>query len=263
MHVVVAALLVITAADGDVYERARDAFREGVGHVEAGRLEAAADAFERSLELRDSRVVRYNLGVTCHRLKRLECARRELVRYLEDPEAAIDDKFELAQKLMFEIDPQAGLLVLDVAPGVESTTVDGAWNDRRRMVIPAGRHTVRASRTGFEDEETEVVVERGIRASVWVAAPSRNLPPDPPPAVAPPSAVPPPPPQPPPPVAPVEPIVTERSTPVTKTWWFWTAIGVVVASAAVGVVVVASGAPEPDGGSLGFVETGLRGRDAP
>lgn len=93
---------------------ARDLFHQGIEAVEVENWAEAADLFGRSFRLRESRIVRYNLGVALHRAGRLMEAREHLsavVGATEDPE----DPLRLAaQELLANITPSLGRLRVDV-----------------------------------------------------------------------------------------------------------------------------------------------------
>jgi PEGA domain len=48
-----------------------------------------------------------------------------------------------------------------------------------------------------------------------------------------------------------------KSTPITKRWWFWTAVGVVVVGGTVAVVAAVTTEKSPTPGSLGTIPTGI------
>jgi tetratricopeptide (TPR) repeat protein len=104
---------------------ARSLFAQGVELMAEERYEAAAAHFERSLELRESPVVHYNLASALVRLERFVEAVEHLQRVLRNEEAPARAR-EAAEQLMQEAEPKVGYLTIDVEgdPTDVSITLD-------------------------------------------------------------------------------------------------------------------------------------------
>jgi hypothetical protein len=92
---------------------ARSLFAQGVELMAEERYEAAAAHFERSLELRESPVVHYNLASALVRLERFVEAVEHLQRVLRNEEAPARAR-AAAEQLMREAEPKVGYLTIDV-----------------------------------------------------------------------------------------------------------------------------------------------------
>lgn len=118
----------------------------------------------------------------------------------------------------FELMPKAtsGTLRIRTTPAGADVWVDGTRRGNAgvlEVVVPQGSHTVVAKRDRFEDATVPVVVKADETKDV--------------------------------------PVTLQESTPITKKWWFWTAIGVVVAGAAtVTTVIIVNTEKDADAGSI-------------
>jgi len=92
---------------------ARSLFAQGVELMAEERFEAAATHFQRSLELRQSPVVHYNLASALLHLERYVEAVEHLQRVLANDEAPTRAR-EAAQQLLTEAEPKVGFLTLDI-----------------------------------------------------------------------------------------------------------------------------------------------------
>jgi hypothetical protein len=113
-----------------------------------------------------------------------------------------------------------GTLVVTTADGA-SIEVDGALLGKTSIEtqLKAGNHSVRAVLTGFDTEERAVVIFANSRRELKFDK--------------------------------------LRGTPITKRWWFWTAIGVVAVGGTVGIIAASKTERPPTEGSLGTLQTGL------
>lgn len=116
----------------------------------------------------------------------------------------------------FDLLPKAtsGILRIKTSPAGAEVWIDGvSYGNGGEVALQRGSHTVVAKRDQYEDATVRVVVE---------AEQTKDLP-----------------------------ITLQSSTPVTKKWWFWTALGVVVTGAAtVTTVVILNTDKDPTPGSI-------------
>jgi hypothetical protein len=77
-----AAVMFASPAGADTKDEARDAFKEGVAHYEAGRTEAALEAFRTAYELQPSWKIHYNIGQCEASLKRYGLAVEAFEAYM-------------------------------------------------------------------------------------------------------------------------------------------------------------------------------------
>jgi hypothetical protein len=150
---------------------ARDLFAQGVELSQAEDWEAAADRFERSLALRDSMVVAYNLGVALVRSGRVVLGREHLRRAAR-AEGTPPPVRAAARQLLEETAPLVGRLRVSLDGDPEDVVVEVAG---RRLPaaaydVPtpadAGLQTVVATLEGQVLDRQDVDVPAGGEASV-------------------------------------------------------------------------------------------------
>lgn len=231
------------AAQQDDTERARELFVEGVDLAEQGHWHEAADRFRRTLELKSTPQVKYNLALALQNTGELTRA-AELLEEVEQSEETDRRLKRDARRTREELEPKLGSLTVSVAgdPAGASVTLDGEelppedWD--RSIAADPGTHELVLSARGRESSRQTVTVEEGGSAEVTLV---------PGPEAAARSAVDP------------ELLAEQQGEDeggggIVTEWWFWTAIGaVVVIGAAVAIGVAAGGgggSPDPAQGDL-------------
>lgn len=149
----------------DDLARARVLFREGVGHVEANDLDAAAASFEAALALHDAPSIRFNLASALVELNRFVEAYPHLSMLASDP--AVDPPMkQSAEELLARAVERVGRLRVRAVDTIDALTLDGAALPRdRETAVEPGRHLIVGSQNG------EAMVERAVE----VAAGERTL----------------------------------------------------------------------------------------
>jgi hypothetical protein len=163
---------------------ARSLFAQGVELMAEERYEAAATQFERSLELRESAVVHYNLASALVQLERFVEAVEHLERVLSNAEAPPRAR-AAAEQLLREAEPRVGYLTLDIrgdATGIAIALDDRALpNAAVGVAVPVdpGARTVVVRRGEEIVAQGVAEVSEGRTAVLALEVP-------PPPAIAPP-----------------------------------------------------------------------------
>jgi hypothetical protein len=151
------------------------------------------------------------------------------------------------QNILARAQDYTGHFALLITPDQASIVVDDAapqFDADKRIWLDVGEHELVFSADGFVTKRQRLNVSGGehselrvvLTADATVAVPSPASPLDrsrPPPA-------------------------EQGAAPITTRWWFWTAIGVVAAGAAIGITVAAVSSKDtqrPLDGNLGHVET--------
>lgn len=222
------------AQAGDDAERtaaARALFEQGMRAVDARDWETAADRLRRSLELRPSPVVGYNLALALAELGRLVEASEHL-RAVQRDSPQGSDAHRLATQRLAEVLPRLGRLRIDVTGarrGVE-VRLDGSPVPDAVIGVPQpadpGSHRVSLHRDADEIGASDVTVVAGELATVSLYAP---------PGVALwPEDVP-------------RPGTQPAAGGVEGEWWLWTLIGAgaVVIGVAIVLAVVLTAEPPP------------------
>jgi len=191
LFVLLASTGVASAQDvqGSEVERtalARALFREGVGLSEQGEWADAADRFRRSLALRDSPVVAFNLATACMHLGSLVEAVELFGRAARDGDAP-EALREAAATQLEALRPRLGRLTLEVTGPSEGVTLelDGEPVPRVRLGIGApadpGTHVLSAQRGGQEVARAEVQLAESGDATLRLEIPPPEPEPEPPP----------------------------------------------------------------------------------
>jgi hypothetical protein len=224
---------------------ARALFEEGLGFVDAGHWEEAADRFARVLEMRYSPVVAYNLGLAQARQGQRVVAAETLRKLLGD--AALDPKVrDSASTLLQEVEASLAWLQLHVAGPCDSCTLRVDEKDWPSAVwgvavpIDPGTHLIELMRGGATLRTQAVELDRGARVEQTlrahddvpspsvVAAQARG------PASAPSAAL-------------DTSAARDTGADSSSLWanpWFWTAVGVVVVGTVTTAIVLGSGSGE-------------------
>lgn len=166
-------------AQEDAEERqaaARALFEQGIDFVDAGDFEQAADRFERSLELRFSPVVAYNLSNALVQLGRyVESSERlrEVIRAADtDPQVVAAAETQLEAVL-----GRIGQLTIRVTGDPESVEVRRDGEELADALlgvtqpVDPGEHTVTLHRNGEELARETVTVSEAGSATVTLEAP--------------------------------------------------------------------------------------------
>jgi hypothetical protein len=238
-----------SANDSSRNASARALFEDGVKLAEQADWVRAEDRFRRALSLRASPVIAYNLAsALIERGKLVEA--RELLLQVEHDDKAEAGMRDSARKLQTDVSGRIGRVTVSV-PGIQpgdSVMLDGneLLEAQLNVEIPAdpGAHQLRLLRAGKALSARLVNVEPSGSQRVLLIAPAPLPTPrevakvavpvalaveqrpyvTPPPTAASPRAT-----------------TASQERPITRTWWFWTGIGVVTAAAVVAVAVVAAG----------------------
>lgn len=212
-------------SDAERTAAARALFEEGMAAVDAREWPRAVDRLRRSLELRESTVVRTNLALACVETGRFVEASEHFRRVLRDTEPG-SEPHRLAQEGLTRVQGRAGTLRIDVTGARDTVEVqlDGRPVAAALLGVaqPAdpGVRRVSLHRYGEMLTSAQVTVQSGQQANISIEAP-------PPPA------------EPPPPIAPASGVESEP--------WFWALIGglVVAAGVAIALAIWASDQGDP------------------
>lgn len=243
-------------SDAQVTASARLLFQEGLDLGDEGRWQDAADRFRRSLELRPSPVVAYNLSSALVQLGGLVEA-SELLRGIDrDPDAQRNVR-EVSQALLQQITPRIALLKIELMGDPSSAEV--RVDDRlftQAMIgveIPSdpGNHLIAIVRDGEEIASRQVLLAEGSLEVVSFDLPQAPAPT--PREVAEQTQA---------PIAPARaPLDEEDDSTVFSSGWFWIGLAVVAAAATVGGYLLfsdSSSTPDPVLGNFGpmIIEVG-------
>lgn len=221
---------------------------EGNQFFAAGKHEEALARYEAAYAAYPSAKIFFNFGEAHRALGRPIRAAEFYDRLLKEGNLSIDSKlYKTTAKKLREVEAALGRLEIHTEPEGAEVAIDGAPVEALALApirVEAGRHEVRASRSGFHPGLEWVEVRPGQTASVRIVLSE----------IGPAAAAPPPP-------LPLLPAVTPRVDVIAPgegegtlldEWWFWTAVGTVVA-VSLGVAVIASSGRE------GFVPRGELG----
>ncbi len=147
-------------------ERARALFREGVDHVEARDLEAAATAFEAALGFHDASSIRFNLASALFELDRFTAAYPHLVQLQETSELEAV-MARSVRRMLDRSTARIGRLTIRASGSIEEVALDGE-------VLPAGQE-VTPVEPGSHVVEGRVAQEVAVRREVAVAAGERAI----------------------------------------------------------------------------------------
>jgi hypothetical protein len=246
-----------TSTDYDkLLDRAVEAF-------EAKDYPKARELFEQAYVIRPNARVLRGLGISALHLERFGVAKRELTEALREPEQPLTaNQREGVTELLSWMRVNLGTLQLLLDPLDAQVMLDHKPVEETQLVLKPGAHHVRVSFNGYITEEHTVQVAAGQDYTLRITLAPKTSGSAPTPVVsaaaaaeAAPSAA----------VAgssrsPLQPagqpVRDDESSSVLEQWWFWTAIGVVVAGGvATGVALSASAPPTTsyEKGGLGGV----------
>jgi hypothetical protein len=205
----------LTAASswaGDDEDRARVLFKEGVELLQKGEFEPALHRFEGAYESWRNPKILLNIATTLRQLGRLPEAGDMYELYLADP-GADPKKNDEVKTALSEIDAKIGLVTIEVGVDGVTVAIDGTRLERSkspstkelvrslplaedvagrwRVRLMPGKHTVEATKDGYEPRTVELALSAGESKTLELALAVESEAPPPPP---PPSPAPPPPP---------------------------------------------------------------------
>lgn len=232
---------------------ARAAFERGLADLDAHRYAAAVQALEESYRINPAPVALYNLALAHRELGHALVAIDLFDRYLrEGGDRLPAERAQAVRTTLAELRAGLATVVFSVVPAGYRVTVDGRAQpvEDNALRLDPGDHVVEVGADGHRTARREMRLAPGTQTPVALV-----LTPD---EVAAPAVTP--------PVAPPAPVVTPHPaepprpvqaavTPVYARWWFWTAIGVVVAGGATALVVGLSDTQAPVGGVRFTAET--------
>lgn len=168
-----------SAQDDDVERTAlaRSLFRQGVELSDAGQWEQAADHFRRSLSLRGSPIVEFNLGTALTHTGRLVEA-TELFRRASRDDDAPERLRAAARQQVEALAPRLGTLTIEVEGPLESVELrlDGDVVPAEGVGVAApadpGHHVLVALRGETEVARTELDVPEGGSLSARLVVPA-------------------------------------------------------------------------------------------
>lgn len=140
--------------------QARSAFEEGVRHLDEQRFDAAATAFERSLALRESATVRYDLAIAYRGMGRLRAAAATLRHVLATPAEASRVPAD-APQILAAVEQALAHVTVHLHGQVSALSLDGEplpTADGQRVELDTGHHVFVARGPGAPvHEEVDVV----------------------------------------------------------------------------------------------------------
>jgi hypothetical protein len=166
----------VSAQDAEQTAVARSLFRQGVEHSDQGRWPEAADHFRRSLALRDSPVVAFNLATALVHIGRLVEATEHFRRAARDAEAP-ERLREAARQQVDALQPRLARLTIQVTGPLESVELllDGDPVPPARVGVAApadpGLRVLRALRGDAEVARQEVTLAEGGEGSLSLVVP--------------------------------------------------------------------------------------------
>ena len=228
----IAGLLPLHARADDYQSR----IDEGVREFGAGNFVEARALFEQAHVLSPNARTLRALGICAFELKHYVQATEELSAALTDlrnpltPDLAAAVNETLAKARRF-----VGELVLELQPSDGRVLIDGVTRSGRSYALDVGDHLVAASADGHRSRDLTVTIA-GMQTNKveLVLSPLEAAAPE---ALA----------------APVVPSSSaDEGTSLTERWWFWTALGVIVAGVTVGVVVASTSNSNTNTGTTGI-----------
>jgi hypothetical protein len=235
------ALLVSTSATAraDDYQATVD---EAVREYAAGNFVEARSLFEHAHALRPSARTLRALGFCAYELKRYVQAVSELDAATEDTRNPLTEEQQReTAATRAKAERYVAELHLEVEPRDARVVLDGRLLEGRHVRVDAGDHVLAGSAPGHRSRDLTLRLVGGQRQDVQLVLPAIDLEVS---ADANTGAVAA-------PLAPTQP-AEEPKPSVVERWWFWAAIGGVVAAGAVGTWLIVDG-------SEGAVDTGSTG----
>ena len=232
-------------ADAVTIDTARRYFEAGLSAMARSDWTEALIAFDSSARVRHSAAVILNQGVCLHRLGRLVEARGRLQEFMETASTQQHQANDpQVGPLLAEIARRVGRIQFaQLAPAGAAVLVDDravTLDASRVALVDPGAHTLRGRQEGFAPHEAPRRVAEGATVLLRVALlPASRVAAATDPRVA---------------------VAAPRSRPLTEQWWFWTAIGVGVTAATVGIILATSSTDAPVASSTGVTLQAVTGR---
>ncbi|HKU40715.1 MAG TPA: PEGA domain-containing protein [Polyangiales bacterium] len=249
-HAVLVLALVWTAGalaqegKDDEYQRAvRDALQE----YQSTNFAEAYALFGHAHQLRPGARTWRCLGMTSFELRQYVRARDELREALNDSRQPLTSEQRVeVSGLLERIAHYVATVEVHATPKSAVVTLDGEPLQGQRAVN-LGEHELAVRAEGYEPAQRKLVLEGGKAQTLAIEL--TPLPAPAPREVAVPAQA-------------LQPTAAARETPLVERWWFWTALGVVVAGSAAAIVAVSIQPEEkkPEPGTVGDVIEALRGR---
>ena len=156
------------------FELAKQAFAEGLAHLDAGRPEAAAAAFTRSLEHRRGLPALFNLALALERIGRVKDAAVALRQFLEESaEQGSREGVARASELLRQLEAALGRVTLEVSGPAGEVWADGRVIGQGPgvfgLVLDPGPHHLGARGLDGADAEARVVLDPGAALEVKLA----------------------------------------------------------------------------------------------
>lgn len=238
---VVLSLPLMAAAQADSSDAYDRLVSDAIHEFDAANYQEARALFERAHTARPSARTSRALGFCSFELHQYVQAVRELEDALADSRHALTDKQRAeASATLAKARSFIGRLSLVIEPAKAKLLIDGRMAATHVLSLDPGSHVIVASAPGFRARELTVTVMSGSRQTLQLPLVALDVAPARAPDLA----------------------LQEQAqgdSPVTERWWFWTAIGVVAAGAAVATVVALTHHDaKVDGGSSGVVLASLR-----
>jgi tetratricopeptide (TPR) repeat protein len=264
LHAVNAQASAQSHADGDTastspeYDKALD---RALDAFEAQDYARARELFERAYEIRPNARVLRGLGISALHLERFTVAKRELKEALRESKQPLTaNQRDGVTELLSWMQLNLGTLQLRLQPAKARVMLDDEPVTGSELVLKPGAHRVFVNADGFASQEHEVEIAAGQEktlevalsqnavkspeaAAVSAAEAASTVPIDEPAEASPPIG------------RLHEPTRDRESSTVFERWWFWTAVGVVVAGGVATTVALTSTGPAKsyEHGGLGGV----------
>jgi hypothetical protein len=221
-------------------EVARSLYYDGLGFLDKGEWEQAADRLQRVLQIRDSAVVSLHLATALSRLQRLVEARFLLQRVLNDSEASTEVR-KAAAELLLTVERTMGRLTVRLVGELEGVQIliDGRETPPAALNVPVPVDPHEVSVVAMRDGEVvaqataPVDGKAGLQVEITLEIPVREAAPVLTPSVAV-TAVP----QNDAGVSSGSAARSDKGGGLLSKWWFWTAIGVVATGAIITTVAL-------------------------
>jgi hypothetical protein len=246
-----------TAATSAEYDKLLD---RAVDAFEAQDYPRARELFEQAYEVRPNARVLRGLGISALHLERFTVAKRELTEALRESKQPLTaNQRDGVTELLSWMQLNLGTLQLRLQPAKARVMLDDAPVAGTELVLNPGAHRVFVSADGFTSEERDVEIAAGQEKTLEVELSQTAVKPAPASTVSAQEAA---------STVPIaepaestpafglhEPTRDSDSSTVFERWWFWTAVGVVVAGGVATTVALTSAAPAKsyEKGGLGGV----------
>ncbi|MBL8677576.1 MAG: PEGA domain-containing protein [Myxococcales bacterium] len=148
---------------------ARSLFDQGIAAADEGRYADAVTAFERSMQLRPSPVVQYNLAMAYRGVGRLLDAITAFERYLANPGArATRESLAETQRALEGVRAEVPELRFALAPSEATATIDGRpiASLGEALRVDPGRHVIEVTASDYTPQRLELDLQRSERRTV-------------------------------------------------------------------------------------------------